>query len=123
MTRELGPRGSAVPSGVRRSSRLPEPLPPEFYDREAAVVARDLLGHRVVSVIGGVRCSGEIVETEAYTGPDDEASHAHARFGRTRRNQTMFGAAGLAYVYLIYGMYWCLNTVTGARDFPAARAT
>ncbi len=96
------------------------PLPPEFYDRGAEEVARDLLGALVVSEIGGVRCVGEIVETEAYTGPDDEASHAHERFGRTSRNAAMFGAPGTAYVYLIYGLHWCLNAVTGPAGFPAA---
>ena len=96
------------------------PLPPEFYGRGAGEVARDLLGALVVSGIGGVRCVGEIVETEAYTGPDDEASHAHIRFGKTARNAAMFGPPGIAYVYRIYGMHWCLNVVTGEEDFPAA---
>jgi len=96
------------------------PLPPEFYDRGAEEVARDLLGALVVSEIGGVRCTAEIVETEAYTGPDDEASHAHERFGRTARNAAMFGSPGTAYVYLIYGLHWCLNAVTGPAGHPAA---
>jgi DNA-3-methyladenine glycosylase len=98
----------------------PRPLPPEFYARGAGEVARDLLGALVVSGIGGARCVGEIVETEAYTGPDDEASHAHIRFGKTARNAAMFGPPGIAYVYRIYGMHWCLNVVTGPEDFPAA---
>ena len=62
----------------------------------------------------------EIVETEAYIGPEDDASHAAARFGRTARNDPMFGPAGTAYVYLIYGVHWCLNVVTGAEGFGAA---
>jgi DNA-3-methyladenine glycosylase len=70
--------------------------------------------------VGGRRVVGEVVETEAYTGPDDEASHAHVRLGRTERNDPMFGRAGTAYVYLIYGMHWCINVATGAEGFPAA---
>lgn len=107
-----------MPDRARRSE-LP-PLPYAFYDRPAEVVARALLGCQVVSELGGARCVGEIVETEAYTGPDDEASHANTRTGRTPRNQVMFGPAGLAYVYRSYGIHWCLNAVTGAEGFPAA---
>jgi DNA-3-methyladenine glycosylase len=95
-------------------------LPASFYERPAEQVARELLGARLVSEIGGVRCSAEIVETEAYVGPHDEASHGHERFGVTSRNQVMYGAPGIAYVYLIYGMHWCLNAVTGAAGYPAA---
>lgn len=95
-------------------------MSPGFYDRPAQQVARDLLGAHVISEVGGVRCSGRIVETEAYTGPDDEASHAHIRFGRTRRNDAMWGPPGRAYVYRIYGIHWCLNAVTGPEGFPAA---
>jgi DNA-3-methyladenine glycosylase len=108
---------SAASSGVRRSSH---PLPVSFYRRPAAEVARDLLGQTIVSSIGGVVCSGEIVEAEAYVGPHDEASHAHERFGRTARNAVMFGVPGLAYVYRIYGIHWCLNAVTDEEQFPAA---
>ena len=107
-------------TGAGKGGADASPLPPEFSGRGAGVVARDLLGALVVSEIGGVRCVGEIVETEAYTGPDDEASHAHVRFGKTARNAAMFGPPGIAYVYRIYGMHWCLNVVTGPEDFPAA---
>ena len=95
-------------------------LGPDFYRREAAEVARDLLGKILVSTVGGARCAGRVVETEAYVGPHDEASHAAERIGRTARNEAMFGEPGTAYVYRIYGIHWCLNTVTDTAGFPAA---
>ncbi|HET8654205.1 MAG TPA: DNA-3-methyladenine glycosylase [Longimicrobiaceae bacterium] len=110
---------SAAPHRARRFVRA-DALPAAFYARPADVVARELLGRLVVREADGVRCSAEIVETEAYVGPHDEASHAHERFGRTARNTVMFGPPGIAYVYLIYGMHSCLNAVTGGEGFPAA---
>jgi DNA-3-methyladenine glycosylase len=95
-------------------------LPIRFYARPAVVVARELLGARIVSSVDGLLTVGRIVETEAYTGPDDEASHAAARIGRTARNAAMFGPPGSAYVYRIYGVHWCLNVVTDTVDHPAA---
>lgn len=91
-----------------------------FFDRPAKSVAPDLLGARLVSTVGGRGATGVIVEVEAYTGPDDPASHAAARIGRTRRNSPMFGPPGTAYIYLSYGMHWCLNVVTGAIGDPCA---
>jgi DNA-3-methyladenine glycosylase len=117
------PRASAAsgPIRARRSPHSdPAPLPASFCDRPAEIVARELLGALLVSEVGGERCVCEIVETEAYIGPEDEASHAAARFGRTARNDAMFGPAGTAYVYLIYGVHWCLNVVTDAEGFGAA---
>ncbi len=76
-------------------------------------VARDLLGCLLVSTLGGSRTVGVIVETEAYSGPGDAASHAATAAGVTRRNRAMFGAAGRAYVYRSYGVHWCVNVVTG----------
>ncbi|HUG48820.1 MAG TPA: DNA-3-methyladenine glycosylase [Candidatus Limnocylindria bacterium] len=73
------------------------------------LAARRLLGWRIVSRDAEGECRGRIVETEAYGGPDDRASHARA--GLTRRTAPMFGAPGLAYVYLVYGMHECLNVV------------
>jgi len=114
---------SAAPGQVRaRRSRLPDPapLPPEFYARPAETVARELLGSLIVSDVDGVRVAGEIVETEGYVGPHDAASHAWEKFGRTKRNDAMFGPPGTAYVYRIYGAHWCINVVTDEAEFPAA---
>lgn len=95
-------------------------LRPSFYVRPAELVARELLGARIVVEGEDGPCIAEIVETEAYVGPDDGASHAHERFGITPRNAVMYGPPGRAYVYRIYGIHWCLNAVTGEEGFPAA---
>lgn len=101
-------------------SRRYLPLPPGFFDRDADRVARELLGAYLVSDCGGVRCVGRIVETEAYPGPHDPASHAAASVGRTARNDPMFGPAGTAYLHLNFGVHWCLNAVVGPDGYPAA---
>jgi DNA-3-methyladenine glycosylase len=100
--------------GVRR------PLPSVFFQRDAEVVARKLLGTCLRSLLGQQVKEAVVVEAEAYVGPHDPASHASARIGRTRRNETMFGPPGCAYVYRSYGIHWCLNVVTGEPGFPAA---
>ncbi|MEN8377033.1 MAG: DNA-3-methyladenine glycosylase [Gemmatimonadota bacterium] len=97
-----------------------EPLPASFFDRPAELVARELLGAIVVSDLAAVRTAGRIVEAEAYPGPHDPASHAAERIGRTARNEAMHGPPGIAYVYRIYGLHWCLNVVTGRAERPAA---
>ncbi len=94
------------------------PLPLEFYGRDAEAVARDLLGMRLAHRVDGVWRVGKIVETEAYLGPEDLACHSSK--GRTKRNAVMFGPAGHAYVFLIYGIYHCFNVVTGPEGLGAA---
>jgi DNA-3-methyladenine glycosylase len=94
-----------------------KPFPCRLLASDSLTAARSLLGARLVRKGDGIRV-GRIVEVEAYIGQDDLASHA--RFGRTRRNAVMFGPSGVAYVYLVYGMYNCLNVVTEANGRPAA---
>ena len=87
-----------------------KPLPISFFRRPAAVVARDLLGATIISTTGGRRTGGIIVETEAYLGHDDPASHAYN--GRLHQgNRSLYGAPGTWYVYRSYGIHWCANLV------------
>ena len=93
-------------------------LPRSFYDRDTTVVARELLGKLLVRVERGVERIGKIVETEAYLGPHDLA--AHSARGLTERTRVMFGPPGHAYVYFIYGMYYCMNVVTEREGHASA---
>jgi DNA-3-methyladenine glycosylase len=90
------------------------------YARDAALVARDLLGHRLGVFRDGAWTCGTIVETEAYLGPRDLA--AHSSKGVTPRTAVMFGPAGRAYVYLVYGLHHCFNVVTGEGAAVLVRA-
>ncbi len=90
-----------------------------FFERPTLSVARELLGQRLVRIeADSKRLTGLICETEAYIGSDDDGCHAKA--GRTPRNQSMWGRAGVCYVYFTYGMHWMLNLVTEQEGFPAA---
>lgn len=89
-----------------------------YFNRPTVTVARSLIGKYLVRVIDGRTLAGKIIEVEAYVGPQDKACHASK--GRTQRTDVMFGSGGVAYVYLIYGMYHCLNVVTEREEFPSA---
>ena len=89
-----------------------------FYDRDTISVARDLLGKYLVHISRGVERISRIVETEAYLGPHDLA--AHSARGLTERTKIMFGPPGHAYVYMIYGMYFCMNVVTEREGHASA---
>ena len=94
------------------------PIGAAFYDRDPAVVARELLG-AVLAVTHESRViAGRIIETEAYLGPHDLACHATA--GRTARTWNLFGPPGTAYVYRSYGIHWCVNAVTREEGFGSA---
>lgn len=96
-----------------------EKLTRAFYDRETVTVARELLGNYLVRVLEGETLVCRITETEAYVGRCDKACHAYG-YRRTARTETLFSKPGTAYIYLIYGMYNCLNFVTEPEGEPAA---
>jgi DNA-3-methyladenine glycosylase len=100
---------------IRRAATLPV----SFFDRPVETVARELLGSLMVSSVDGERTAGRIVETEAYLGYDDPASHGY-RHRRNQRNAALFGPPGSWYVYLSYGMHWCCNLVCEVEGRAAA---
>lgn len=105
-------------AGGRRRDPLGRPLGRSFYARRSVVVARAVLGRVLVRDSPQGRVAGVIVETEAYRGADDAASHGCR--GRTARNAAMFGPPGHAYVYFTYGVHHCLNLVTERTGAAAA---
>ena len=99
-------------------SKSPIILTRDYFDRSTLVIARSLIGKYLVRQSEKGTTAGRIIEVEAYVGPQDKACHASK--GRTQRTDVLFGPPGIAYVYLIYGMYHCLNVVTEREGFPAA---
>ncbi|MCC2667029.1 MAG: DNA-3-methyladenine glycosylase [Gammaproteobacteria bacterium] len=93
-------------------------LPREFYDRNTITVANELLGKYLIHKMGDLELIGKIVEVEAYLGPHDLA--AHSSKGLTPRTKIMFGPPGYAYVYMIYGKYYCMNVVTEKEGHASA---
>lgn len=91
----------------------------DFYAQDTLEAARRLLGKYLVRRLNGETLAGRIVETEAYIGRCDKACHAY-NYRRTKRTETLFAPPGTAYIYLIYGMYHCLNFVTEPEGEPAA---
>jgi DNA-3-methyladenine glycosylase len=91
----------------------------EFYNRDSVTVAKELLGKYLVHVVDGEKLIGKIVEVEAYMGPMDKAAHSYNN-RRTDRVEVMYGEPGFAYVYIIYGMYNCMNIVVEQPGKPQA---
>jgi DNA-3-methyladenine glycosylase len=93
-------------------------LPLSFYERDVLDVAPEIIGKKIIRKTASNLSEYIITEAEAYHGIEDQASHA--RFGKTLRNSVMFESGGILYVYMIYGMYWMLNIVTGLSGQPQA---
>ena len=93
-------------------------LADDFFNRDALIVAKELLGKYLVREADGKETALMITEVEVYDGFKDKASHAYK--GKTKRNEVMFGPAGYFYIYLVYGMHWMLNITTREKGYPAA---
>jgi len=88
-----------------------------FFNRDALILAQNLLGKKLVRKIGERKITGIIVETEAYVGPKDKASHAY-KWKRTKRNEVEYLSGGYIYIYLCYGIHWQLNIVASKKGIP-----
>jgi DNA-3-methyladenine glycosylase len=118
--REITAAIANKPPSQRNNESAMSRIPPSFYTRKDVVkISRELLGKVLVTEINGRYTSGIIVETEAYAGPTDKACHAYLH-RNTKRTAPMFREGGIAYVYLIYGMYHLFNIVTGKEGAPYA---
>ena len=96
-----------------------ERLDRSFFERKTKVVAIDLLGKYLVRKTSKGNIVGKIIEVEAYLGPNDKASHSY-NYKKTERTKTMFMKPGTIYIYLIYGLYFCLNVITESENIPCA---
>jgi DNA-3-methyladenine glycosylase len=111
--------GNGEPRIKRPATDLdPSRLGPNFFKHDARKVAHELIGTYLVCRRADTVLMNKITETEAYVGPHDLACHASR--GRTARTEAMFGPPGTFYVYLVYGLHWMLNVVTGPVGYPAA---
>jgi DNA-3-methyladenine glycosylase len=110
---------ASAPHARRKLDRTTRPLTRRFFARNAVAVSRSLLGMVLVHEAPEGTVAGRIVEVEAYRGPADRAAHSYGG-RRTARNEVMYGAAGHAYVYFIYGMHYCINVVVATVDVPEA---
>ena len=104
---------------TKHSDHLHRRLSAGFFQKDTVHIAEKLIGCFLIHDTPNGIVGGRIVETEAYLGPDDLGAHSSGG-RRTERNRAMYGPRGHAYVYLIYGMYWCFNVVCGPRDLPQA---
>ena len=91
----------------------------EFFNRKTEIVAEDLLGNYLVRETVNGNMVGKIVEVEAYLGVNDKSSHSYS-YKKTERTKVMYYKPGTLYVYMIYGMYFCLNVITEPKDIPCA---
>jgi DNA-3-methyladenine glycosylase len=96
-----------------------ERLDRKFFERKTKIVAKDLLGKYLVRETPKGTLIGKIIEVEAYIGPSDKASHSY-NYKRTNRTKTMYMKPGTLYIYLIYGLYYCLNVITEPEGIPCA---